>query len=241
MSPNETFQYVGRELDIFQHARNWKAYFSRFFRPYVRGEVLEVGAGIGANTQLLFQPPVSHWTCLEPDQQLTNQLRETLQSSSLPGLISIVVGTLQELDEAVRFDAIMYIDVLEHIENDLAEVHVAARKLKAGGHLLVLSPAHPFLFSPFDQAIGHFRRYTRRMLLRLNPPGCSLVKAFYLDSCGLLASLANRYLLRSKMPTLKQVYFWDRVLVTNSRWLDFLSAYKLGKSIIGIWKKNGVC
>ena len=45
--------YVGSELELFSEARNWKAYFSRVLAPYVRGQVLEVGGGIGSNTPYL--------------------------------------------------------------------------------------------------------------------------------------------------------------------------------------------
>ena len=45
---NESFTYPGDELVLFQHATNWKKYFSRQIKPYIKGDVLEVGAGIGA-------------------------------------------------------------------------------------------------------------------------------------------------------------------------------------------------
>ena len=47
------FRYVGSELELFEKARNWKAYWRAQIAGFVRGEVLEVGAGIGANTLTL--------------------------------------------------------------------------------------------------------------------------------------------------------------------------------------------
>ena len=87
--------------------------------------------------------------------------------------------------------------MLEHIEDDAAEVRRAAEALAPGGHLLALSPAQPWLFSPFDAEIGHFRRYTKKSFAALAPPGLTAVKLVYLDSVGMAASLANRLLLRS--------------------------------------------
>ena len=46
------FAYIGQELEIFAQAVNWKRYFARYIAPYIRGDVLEVGAGIGANRQV---------------------------------------------------------------------------------------------------------------------------------------------------------------------------------------------
>ena len=48
------------------------------------------------------------------------------------------------LPAEAKFDAILYIDVLEHIEDDRAEMARAAARLKPGGALIVLAPAHPF-------------------------------------------------------------------------------------------------
>jgi hypothetical protein len=79
------------------------------------------------------------------------------------------------------------LDVLGHIEDDDAELRLAARYLRKGGHLIVLAPAHQFLYSPFDGAIGHFRRHCRRSLRAAAPPELSFVLLRYLDSAGLMA------------------------------------------------------
>ena len=63
--------YVGNELRLFSRASTWKGYWARQILPFVSGRVLEVGAGLGANTAAL-QPmlPPGAWTCLEPDPLL---------------------------------------------------------------------------------------------------------------------------------------------------------------------------
>jgi hypothetical protein len=58
-----------------------------------------------------------------------------------------------------------------------------------------------------------------------------------LDSAGLLASLANRLLLRSAMPSPEQIAFWDRVLVPISRVLDTLFGRRLGKTVVAVWSR----
>ena len=50
---NRSYTYPGGELELFEHARNWKKYFSHFIKPYLKGRVLEVGAGIGSTTVIL--------------------------------------------------------------------------------------------------------------------------------------------------------------------------------------------
>ncbi len=46
-------EYQGKELELFERAENWKRYFASFMSPYIRGDVLEVGAGIGGTTKVL--------------------------------------------------------------------------------------------------------------------------------------------------------------------------------------------
>jgi Methyltransferase domain len=230
-------QYVGKELDIFAQAENWKRYWSAKIRPYVRGDVLEVGAGLGANTPFLKSDAVSSWTCLEPDRDLVKRLARTFSVTPPLADCQVETGTITSLS-ARRFDTILYIDVLEHIENDREELTHASSLLRDGGTIVVLSPAHQWLYSPFDRAIGHFRRYTRCSLCKCSPSDCTTEKVIYLDSIGIAASAVNRLFLRNSMPTFKQVIFWDRRLVPLSTWTDQLTMYSIGKSILGIWRKQ---
>jgi SAM-dependent methyltransferase len=227
------FKYAGSELDLFEKARNWKAYWRSEIAGFVRGQVLEVGAGIGANTLTLAGLDYERWTCLEPDAALAARI-------ALPpgGRHVAAAGTIDDLPTDAKFDAILYIDVLEHIEDDHAEMARAAARLAPGGALIVLAPAHPFLFTPFDAAIGHFRRYTRASLRQAAPATLSLEKLVYLDAAGMLASAGNRLLLRSAMPTERQILTWDRLLVPVSRVIDPIFAGRVGKSVLGVWRRQ---
>jgi SAM-dependent methyltransferase len=229
--------YEGGELDIFLAARHWKSYWSRKIRPHIGATVLEVGAGFGANTPYLFGDSRRRWLCLEPDAALAARIPDHLKDYPWAKSIETRVGTLQDIPAGEKFDTLLYIDVLEHIEDDRAELRAALAHLAPGGKIIVLSPAHPWLFTGFDRAIGHFRRYTKASLRDCTPPGARLVELYYLDAAGLLASCANRLLLHQSMPTAKQIQFWDRWLVLNSLWLDPLLGFQLGKTVIGVWTK----
>jgi SAM-dependent methyltransferase len=235
----ESPHYAGQELDVFAHAARWKRYWSSLLTPLLAGDVLEVGAGIGATTLALAGARARSWTCLEPDARLARRLRETLDRA-LPGddRYRVQVGGLDAVAPTSRFDTILYIDVLEHILDDRREAERAAGHLHPGGRLVVLAPAHQFLFSAFDRAIGHHRRYSRKTLAACTPDGCVLERLIYLDGMGLLASLANRLLLRQATPALGQVRFWDRVLVPVSARIDPLLGHRVGKSILGVWRKH---
>ncbi len=230
-------RYVGSELDLFAAVRNWKAYWSQQIRPFLSGDILEVGAGIGSNTRFLNSGGAGRWVCLEPDPELSAQLVKNLRETRPPRPYETVCGTLESLDDHQEFDAIVYIDVLEHIDNDREELNQAVSHLRPGGHLIVLSPAHQRLSSPFDAAIGHFRRYDRALLRTISPASLRLERMRYLDSAGLILSAANMLLLRQSMPTKTQLRFWDNWIIPVSRVLDRLFFYSIGKTIIAVWRK----
>ena len=233
---NSSRAYPGGELELFRCARNWKRYLVDRLRPHIAGDVAEVGAGLGAMTVVLCGGGVTHWLCLEPDPSMAARMAKAIEEGELPAVCGVFNGILADITDESRFDTILYVDVLEHIEDDRVELEHAARRLKRGGRLVVLSPAHPWLFSPFDKAIGHFRRYRLADTAGLAPPGVTLVAAEYLDSVGLLASLANKLWLRSPMPTMSQILIWDRLMVPLSRLFDRLTFRRLGKSVLFVWR-----
>jgi SAM-dependent methyltransferase len=237
-APAQPYSYVGQELELFASATNWKSYFRSALRDVLVGDVLEVGAGIGETTRRLVDGRQSSWLCLEPDPRLAAKLTEWAKSSALPIKPTVQVGTASDLGASPRFDAVLYIDVLEHIDDDRGEMARAASVLKQGGHLIVLSPAFPQLFSEFDRSVGHYRRYTRRTLAAVMPRTVRCRQLYYLDCVGFLASLANRMMLRQGMPTPGQVAFWDRVMIPLSRILDPVFRRWFGRSVLGVYQRT---
>lgn len=232
-----SFEYQGNELELFENATVWKKYWSSIIAEYIGSGVLEVGAGIGSNTKLLVGERNVSWHCLEPDPGQCEQIKAQIASGGLPPTVKASCGFLSDIDKALTFDTILYLDVLEHIESDRAELEAAAGHLKDRGHLIVLSPAHNSLFSKFDTHVGHWRRYDKSMLSKIVPRSLSVKSMLYLDSMGMAASLANKVLLRSSLPSPGQIDFWDKVLVRGSKVLDPLLLRRFGKTIICVLSK----
>jgi SAM-dependent methyltransferase len=235
--PPTDYTYVGTELEVFRHARNWKQYYRSRISPYIQGSVLEVGAGIGATTRVLCSDQANCWVCLEPDPMLARRIGEEHRREPYPVPPQVIVGTLETLEPTQTFDCLLYIDVLEHIEDDGAEFQRAAVRLKPGGSLVILCPAHQYLYSEFDRSIGHFRRYDAKMMRALKADALRLERIFYLDSTGIALSLMNRFVRRKGTPSARPILIWDRCFVPCSRLIDPLTGYRLGKTIVGIWKR----
>lgn len=194
-SPDTDLRYQGSELEVFAEARIWRAYWQSRIMDFMGPRVLEVGAGIGTITRSLAHVTVDHWLSLEPDPDMAAELAVLCERGELGPRREARSGTVGDLTPDERFATAIYADVLEHIEDDRAELARVARHIEPGGTLIVLVPAHQWLFSPFDAAIGHFRRYTLRTLIDAGPSSMQVERANYLDAVGLAASVGNRFAL----------------------------------------------
>ena len=119
--------------------------------------ILEVGAGTGSNLSML---QTFGWVdAIEPDEAAR-------ALASLRGGIAVGGGLLPDQVELPddRYDLIVLLDVLEHIENDRASLRVLKRKLAPGGRIVLTVPAAPWLWSAHDVEHHHKRRYTKRTL-----------------------------------------------------------------------------
>ena len=193
---------------------------------------------MGSNTKLLMKKFNVDWTCLEPDKDLAQKIFDHFNQKYFMNKPNIIVGRLRDIDPEMTFDTIFYIDVLEHVEDDRGELLNAANHLKLNGHLVVVSPAFQFLYSPFDKRIGHFSRYNSNMLRSLSPEICILEKIRYLDSAGSLLSAANCFLLKQSIPSVNQIKMWDKIIVPISMFFDPIIFYKFGKSIFAVWRRK---
>jgi hypothetical protein len=231
-----TEKYIGTELSLFARATNWKKYYVSIISPYVSGNVLEIGAGAGMTTKLFCPEKYERWVCLEPDPLLLENIKHLIDRGELPRSCIPQLGNIEDVKDRL-FDTIIYIDVLEHIEDDKEEIKRSLHCLQQGGNLAILSPAHQWLYSTFDSNIGHYRRYSKNTLSSVITSDFKCIKLIYIDSVGILLSLANKFILYGDNPSLTQILIWDKLVIPLSKVIDRLLFFSLGKSVIGIWKK----
>ena len=126
----------------------------RILEPYLSGSsrVLEIGSGTGANLRALRR-------LCGPGVGLDLDVRALTYCRDLPTIRADALAPLPFADDA--FDAVVLLDVLEHISSPGALVCEMGRVLCPGGAALVMVPAGPGLWSYWDEMHGHQRRYTR--------------------------------------------------------------------------------
>ena len=204
------------------------------FDPYLRGRVLEVGAGLGTITRkLVDRYPELSVVALEP---AGNVFADLESYAALTPRVTAHRQTLAEYDpeDAAGFDAVLYLNVLEHIADDEQELRLAARALRPGGALLIFGPALEWLYSELDYRAGHYRRYSlRRLRALVSAAGLRVVSARYFDVLGVLPYLIVYRLSRHDDIAGSTLWGYDRVVVPSSRLLQGAVRHPpVGKNVI---------
>ncbi len=118
--------------------------------PY---QTLDLGCGTGVVSKDV-QPVAKTWGL---DFSL-----QALEFCQERGLKNLTQGDAEHLPyQSNSFDAIISLDVFEHLRDDEAAFQEACRVLKPGGTLVLSVPAFRTLWGPHDVALHHFRRYRR--------------------------------------------------------------------------------
>jgi SAM-dependent methyltransferase len=159
--PREVLDPVLAQID---EARNYNDWIFQRARPFLGERVLDSGAGIGTFTERAVSACAAV-VALEPDPLFAERLEARFATSKQ---VRVEQAGVEDVDHSFgEFDSIMCFNVLEHVGNDAAALRTFRARLRAHGRLLLLVPAHPGLYGPYDRAAGHERRYTRRGLAQL--------------------------------------------------------------------------
>jgi SAM-dependent methyltransferase len=167
-----------------------------------RARILDAGCGSGRNMVELARHGTV--TGVELADASVSLARER-------GAGEVIAGSVLEMPfEAESFDLAASLDVIEHLEDDLAALRELRRVVAPGGSLLVTVPAYQWLWSGHDEINHHFRRYTRRSLQRAGEAaGWQQVRTTYFNSLLLPAAILLRVLDRfSRKTTESSLDLW---------------------------------
>ena len=220
------------ELDYLADAKNFTRWIVDAFGDAICGDVLEVGAGIGTVAALLAaQPNVERVLAIEPASNLFDRLRDGSRDGHFEArqVLSAQLGA-----EERRFDSIVYVSVLEHIDDHAAELRTAHDLLQPDGTLCIFVPACPALYGPIDRKSGHYRRYTKRELVDLvRRAGFVVDDVRYFDTVSLVPYWFMYRMLGVGGLNSGSNTIFDRVLVPLSRAVQRVVPHPpIGKNLV---------
>jgi SAM-dependent methyltransferase len=229
--------YFGKDLEDLIVARNYYRWVLSIFKPYLGNTIAEIGAGTGNFTGFLSEEKIKKIFAFEPSGNMYPLLSDKFKKDKR---VTVINTYLKEKHQEFLnfFDSVLYVNVLEHIEEDRKELSYAYKTIKQNGYILIFAPALSFLYSEFDKKIGHFRRYSKKGLINIvRESGFSIEDIRYFDLAGIIPWYIFFVFLK-KTTTKANISMYDKLIVPPMRFLETLIPAPTGKNLLLIGKKT---
>jgi len=231
--------YVGKDLEAMSFAVNYHKWILEEFRPFLGKNFVEVGAGTGSFSEMLIEEKPENLALVEPSEMfkfLEQNISQIETSVTVNYYNAIFSETADKLN--AKPDTIIYVNVLEHIEDDAGELQKVYETLETGGHCLIFVPAFMSLYGAFDEKVGHFRRYTKNELEeKAKSAGFKIVKSKYFDFVGIFPWYIKYKLLKSDSLESGAVTAYDKFAVPVTKQFERFLKFPVGKNILTILQK----
>ena len=230
-------QYFGKDLEDLKTARNYYKWIISIFKSYLGETVAEIGAGSGNFTSFLSEEKIKKIFAFEPSHNMYSLLSNKFKNNNRVTTINTCFK--EKYKEFLNFfDSVLYVNVLEHIEEDKKELSYSYKTIKQNGYILIFAPALSFLYSEFDKRIGHFRRYCKKRLINIvRENGFSIESIRYFDIAGVIPWYISFILLKNKTTNKANISLYDKLMVPPMRLLEMLIPAPTGKNLLLIGKK----
>jgi SAM-dependent methyltransferase len=232
-------RYEGLDLAVLASMPNYYAWILEIFAPYLRGRVVEYGAGTGTVSQRLL-PHASELVLVEPSGNLVELLEARFAGDPSVEIVAESLEAHSARMAPASVDSVILVNVLEHIEDDKAALGCIMRMLRPGGHLLIFVPAMKVLMSDLDRLLGHYRRYEKSDLTsKVVKAGGEILICKNFDFLGILPWLVLNSLLGVTRFSRRLVRVNDALVVPIGRWIEGRFEPPLGKNLILVARKPG--
>jgi SAM-dependent methyltransferase len=219
-------------------AVEYHEWFYELSKPFLGERILDIGSGVGNHLPFFKGRDL---ICL--DASLTS-IRKLETQFGGPGREFVVGDICDEkvIDELApkQIDTATCFNVLEHIEDHERALKNMRRILEpSGGNLILVVPAHEFLYGAMDHLAGHYRRFNKRQLAGLlRDCGFKVRQSRYMNAVGAVGWFVNGRVFKPKhlsTPSLNtQVVLFSRLLVPGIRFVESVLAPPFGQSLLAV-------
>jgi ubiquinone/menaquinone biosynthesis C-methylase UbiE len=223
-------------LEKMSEAKNYNRWIFNLCSPHVGKKLLEVGAGIGNMTRELL--PLAKVMATDLDANFLTILQQRFGKHRNLSLARWDLN--QPVPRTIRMfspDTVICVNILEHLEDDLAVLKKFNRLLASGGRCILYVPALSWLYGSWDKALHHYRRYQRKNLTALlHAAGFQVKTLRYVNAFGMLGWWWNSCVLRKQRFPQGQVTWFDQLAPWLERWEERVPPC-LGQSLLAVGVK----
>ncbi len=175
----ETQDAICESLETLSQAGPYYKWLAGRVRPFLKGKVLEIGAGIGNFARWGIESATEYHVS-DNDPRLVEELSREFNRA-----ICWDLYTPFPADET--YDTVVILNVVEHLEDDIGALQCIHARIKPGGHLILMVPAMSFLYGSLDRSFGHYRRYSKESITQLiRKSSFEILKAEYVNVIGMI-------------------------------------------------------
>ncbi len=225
-----------KTLESLASARNYHAWLAGLALPVLGDHPIELGSGLGDYAQAWLDAGVPAVTVTDLDPVRSAFLRRRFEREP-----RIQARQLDILDPPeARYSSLVAFNVLEHIEDHVGALRASHSLLVPGGAVIMFVPAFMFAMGPFDRAVGHFRRYSKRTLREAYAAAdIEVEKIHYVNAPGLVAWFLAVRLLRMTPGDSAVLRLWDRTITRPARTIERRVAPPFGQSLFAVGRVSG--
>ncbi len=193
-------------LESMSEAIWYNKWTLKLFDKYLHGNILEVGCGIGNFTKTLIR--YGRVTAIDINKNYLSSTKQLVGKGALIGYGDVEEGEYFFNDR--KFDTIVCLNVLEHIQDNQKALKNLNKLIRREGILILLVPAHKFLYSEIDKAIGHHRRYQKDKLVKdIEAVGFNILKSRRLNFLGAIGWFWAGKILKQKIVDMKKIKLFN--------------------------------
>jgi len=228
-SHNNSFVYEGKDLEAMSFAQNYHNWIYENIETELGTKITEIGSGVGNFTEFLLRNDHARIDAYEPctKMHLNNKFSKNPRVNCINSNFELVSKCYD-----YKYDSVIFINVLEHIQQDLDAIKNAYNITRPGGKLIIFVPALQFLYSKFDRSIGHYRRYQKSELTKLvQNASFKIISCEYFDSIGIIPWFVFMKVMRRGL-SVRNTFTYDSFVVPWLKILEKIISPPLGKNLL---------
>ncbi|MCK4857149.1 MAG: class I SAM-dependent methyltransferase [candidate division Zixibacteria bacterium] len=234
---NQNLQTIARSDNFC----NWM--YSQI-RPFLHGNILEIGSGVGSYSQRVIADfPDSQVVLSDIDEGYVETLGAQYAARNNVRAVRLdLANPPRRADFAairVPIHSAFALNVMEHIADDVAAFNNIYELLQPAGTYVVLVPAHMFLYNAIDKAIDHYRRYNRRLMRKkIAQTGFRIERMFYFNFLSILGWYVNGNILKKELINEQAMGLFNKFVPLLKVIEKYILRQSVGLSLITVLRKN---
>lgn len=210
-------------LETVENLKNYNKYiFTKIFDKDFKERVLDFGCGFGTFCEFIFKNFNFEIIGYEVNENAKIELKKKNVQ---------YIDSLRAYNK--KFETVVSLNVLEHIEDDKKAISDIYKLLNDGGKLILYLPHSMRIWTTLDEDVGHFRRYSKEDLIKkLKDGGFEIISCEYVDFIGWLTLLMSKVFKLNLDFNDEKIFFYDKFIFPTLKYLDIIFKKLTGKNIL---------